>query len=101
MTTSVLAQDLETVRAIVLGHLKGYRAKVYLFGSQAAGKIRPTSDIDVAVLPLQPLPELTFFNIREALEESDVVRNVDVVNLAETDETFRQRVRKEGVLWKG
>ena len=58
------------------------------------------SDIDVAILPLQKLPELTFFNIREALEESDVIRNVDVVNLSEADEKLRKRVEKEGVLWK-
>ncbi len=100
MVTSVMTHDLETVRKIVLMYLKGYRAKVYLFGSQAVGKSRPTSDIDVAILPLQPLPELTFFNIRESLEESDVVRNVDVVDLSETDEKFRQRVMEEGVLWK-
>lgn len=78
MTTPVLIHDLETVRKIVLKHLKGYRAKVYLVGSQATGEARPKSDIDVAVLPLQPLPDLLFFNIRESLEESDVVRNVDL-----------------------
>ncbi len=100
MTTPVLTQDLETVRKIVLNHLKGYRAKVYLFGSQATGKARPKSDIDVAVLPLQPLPDLLFFSIRESLDESDVVRHVDVVNLSETDEEFSQRVTKEGILWK-
>ena len=86
MTMPVLTHDLETVCKIVLNHLKGYRAKVYLFGLQATGEARPKSDIDVAVLPLQPLPDLLFFNIRESLEESDVVRNVDVVNLSETDE---------------
>ena len=100
MVTPALNRDLETTRKIVLKHLKGYRAKVYLFGSQAAGKAYRYSDIDVAILPLQKLPELTFFNIREELEESDVIRNVDVVNLAETDEKFRKRVEEEGILWK-
>jgi len=100
MTTSVLTHDLETVRKIVLEHLKGYRAKVYLFGSQATGEAYHYSDIDVAILPLEPLPDLTFFNIREALEESNVIRTVGVVNMLEVDEKFRQRVMKEGVLWK-
>jgi predicted nucleotidyltransferase len=88
------------VRQIVLDALKGHRAKVWLFGSQATGRSRLHSDIDVAILPLEPLPALTFSNIREALEESDVIRTVDVVDLSETDESFRQRVLKEGVLWK-
>jgi len=100
MITPALTRDLETTRKIVLKHLKGYRAKVYLFGSQATGKAYRYSDIDVAVLPLQKLPELTFFNIRAALEESDVIHNVDVVDLSEADEKLRKRVEKEGVLWK-
>jgi predicted nucleotidyltransferase len=100
MLTPVLTSDLDTVRKIVLDQLKGYRAKVYLFGSQATGQARLHSDIDVAILPLEPLPSLTFSNIRETLEESRVIRTVDVVDLSEADEKLRQRVLKEGVLWK-
>jgi len=51
-------------------------------------------------LPLQPLPVLALSEIREKLEESDIVRQVDVLDLTETDDVFRQRVEKEGVLWK-
>lgn len=99
MTTPILTQDLEAVRKIVLKNLKGYRAKVFLFGSQATGEAYRYSDIDVAILPLEPLPDLTFFNIREALQESNVIRTVDVVNMLEIDEKFRQRVIKEGIVW--
>lgn len=100
MVTPVLTRDLQITRKIVLKHLKGYRAKVYLFGSQATGKAYGYSDIDVAILPLHKLLELTFFNIREALEEGDVIHNVDVVDLSEANEKFRKRVQKEGILWK-
>lgn len=100
MNSSVLAHDIKTVRKIVLGHLRSHAAKVYLFGSQANGEARPYSDIDVAILPLRPLPIMTLTEIREKLEESDVVRTVDIVDLSETDEGFRRRVEKEGVLWK-
>ncbi len=99
MATPVLTRELEFVRKTVLEHLRGYRARVYLFGSQATGKAYRFSDIDVAILPLQPLPVSLFSNIREALEESNVVRSVDIVNLEEADEAFRQRVLKEGILW--
>lgn len=99
MSSTVLARDLETVREILLHHLKGYKARVYLFGSQATGKATRYSDIDVAVLPLEPVPDLVFFNIREALEESDVIRSVDLVNLQEAGDRLRKRVSKEGILW--
>jgi predicted nucleotidyltransferase len=100
MVTPVLTSDLESVKRIVLEQLKAYRAKVYLFGSQATGNARLYSDIDVAILPFQPLPAHTLPEIREKLEESDIVREVDVLDLSEADESFRQRVEKEGVLWK-
>lgn len=99
MSKSALARDLETVRAIVLEHLKNYEAKVYLFGSQATGKATHTSDIDVGVLPLETLPDSVFFNIREALEESDVIRTVDLVNLQEAGDTLRRRAVEEGISW--
>ena len=96
-----MAHDVKTVRKIVLSHLRARDAKVYLFGSYATGKARTHSDIDIAVMPLRRLPPMILSEIRDELEESDVVRNVDIVDLSKTDASFRQRVEKEGILWKG
>ncbi len=96
----MLAHDFKTVRKIVLGRLRPRDAKVYLFGSHATGKARVHSDIDIAVLPLRRLPSTLLTEIREMLDESDVVRSVDIVDLSQTDAAFRRRVQKEGVLWK-
>ncbi len=100
MATSVMTHDLETVRKIVSKRFKGYKVKVYLFGSRATGKARRFSDIDVAVMPLDPVPGWIFSETREDLEESDILYSVDLVNLSETDAKFRERVLKEGILWK-
>ena len=100
MLTPILANDLQTTRQIVLKHLEGRRAKVWLFGSHATGQARLQSDIDVAILPLESLPRLTISNIREALEDSNIIRTVDVVDLSEADDRIRQRVMKEGALWR-
>lgn len=99
-TQPSVSSDLNIVRKIVCERLKEYKAKVYLYGSRSTGKTYRSSDIDVAVLPMQPVPGWIFAEIREALEESDVLYPVDVVNLSDTDEAFRQRVMKEGVVWK-
>ncbi len=100
MTTSVTTRDLETVRKIVFERLKGYKVKVYLFGSRATGKAHRFSDIDVAVLPLEPVPGWIFAETSADLEESNILCDVDLVNLSETDTKFRERVLKEGILWK-
>jgi predicted nucleotidyltransferase len=72
---------------------------VYLFGSWARGAQRPTSDIDVAIESAEPLPRALLASLREALEESTIPNRVDVVDLAETDAAFRDRVRREGIRW--
>jgi predicted nucleotidyltransferase len=92
--------DLDLAKRIVLDRLAGFSAKVYLFGSQATGYAGRISDIDIAILPLQPIPLWVFAELREALEESPILYPVDVVDLSETDLHFRQRVFKEGIVWK-
>jgi hypothetical protein len=100
MLTPILVNDLESTKKIVLEQLKAFRAKVYLFGSQATGKARLYSDIDIAVLPLEPLPIHIVSEIQEKLDESNILRKVDVVDLSMSDNVFLQRVEREGILWK-
>ncbi len=94
-------EDLAEVRRIVFQKLKGYKVRVYFFGSRAKGEARKSSDIDLAILPLRPLPPGLMAELREALEESWIPFEVDVVDLTETDPSFRERVLKEGILWSG
>ena len=90
---------LERVKGIVRGVLGHTPADVYLFGSWASGTQRSTSDIDVAIESAEPLPRALLASLREALEESTIPNRVDVVDLAETDAAFRDRVRREGIQW--
>jgi len=94
-----LSEDLKAVRKIVCERLKDYKVKVYLYGSRARGKAHRYSDIDVAVLPLEPVPGWVLAEIRDALEESNILYSVDLVNLYETNARFRERVLREGILW--
>jgi predicted nucleotidyltransferase len=90
---------LERVKGIVRRVLGHTPADVYLFGSWAHGTQRPTSDIDIAIGSVAPLPRGLLTSLREALEESTIPNRVDVVDLAETDAAFRDRVRREGIRW--
>jgi hypothetical protein len=92
---------LDRVKEIVRRALGSTPADVYLFGSWARGAQRPTSDIDVAIESAEPLPRALLASLREALEESTIPNRVDVVDLAETDAAFRDRVHREGILWIG
>ncbi len=92
--------DLDLIRNLVLKALEGRSARVWLFGSQARGEARPTSDVDVAIEPLEAFPPDLFSNLREALEDAPIIPKVDVVNFLEASEPIRQAVLREGVLWK-
>jgi predicted nucleotidyltransferase len=92
-------QDVERIRQIVTSALKDYPVGIFLFGSHATGRAAKTSDIDVAVLPEGTLPAGLLSQIREAIEGSNVPYSVDLVDLSQTDQAFRQRVLKEGIQW--
>lgn len=90
---------LDQVRKLLLGHLKGYRFQLFLFGSQSTERAGRTSDIDVGILPIAPLPKGLLSKIREELEESHIPYPVDLVDLSRSNPEFRQHVREEGVVW--
>jgi predicted nucleotidyltransferase len=90
---------LERVRRVVLDALGDHPASVYLFGSWARGEPRPPSDIDVAIEAAAPVPAGLLARVREALEDSTVPYRVEVVDLADADAAFVERVRREGVPW--
>jgi len=90
---------LAEVRRIVLAGLAGQDAVVLLFGSYATNRADRLSDIDVAVLAEEPLPQGVLAEINERLEESQVPYDVDLVDLAQCDPAFRERVMREGVRW--
>ena len=90
---------LAETRRIVVAVLAGRKCTTVLFGSFATGRADRLSDIDVGVLPAEPLPVGLLAEIRERLEESQVPYDVDLVDLSECDPAFRARVLEEGVPW--
>lgn len=93
------SDHLARVKSIVLEALAPYRATVCLFGSRARGDAGVSSDIDVAVDPRGPLPAGVLARLREALEESTIPQQIDVIDMRDVDAEFRERIRQEGVVW--
>ena len=93
--------DLAEAKHIVLSMLSNHPATVYLFGSRATEKMTRYSDIDIAILPEKTLPTGLLSEILEALENSQIIYKVDLVDLSEVSEMFKTRVISEGKLWSG
>jgi len=94
------ADYVERVRTLVLDRLRDHPAAVYFFGSRATGEARHHSDVDVAVDARGELPRYVLAELREALEESTIPYRVDVVDLRDASLEFRQKVLREGILWR-
>jgi predicted nucleotidyltransferase len=95
-----LSTNLALVCQIILEKLQNYSVQIYLFGSQARGNARPTSDIDVAILPKEPLPMGLLAEVREALFDSVIPVQVDLVDLSQAEENFKQQILREAIEWK-
>lgn len=92
--------DMEEAKRIVTNMLASYPVKIYLFGSRANGTMGRFSDIDIAVLPEEPLPIGLLSTIREELEQSNILYAVELVDLSKVSDEFKNRVTREGCLWK-
>ena len=91
--------DLEIAGRVIRAHLASKNARVLLFGSRARGDSRIWSDIDVAVQTDPPLPAGSLSALREALEESSCLLNVDLVDFNDVDAALRESINRESIEW--
>jgi len=79
------------VTQIILRHTKPER--IWLYGSRATGEAAPASDIDIAYDDKEfKEPWL----IEEEVEKLPTLLKIDVKNIAQTEERFRQRIFATG-----
>jgi len=68
---------------------------LYRFGSVADGTDRAGSDLDLAVLPRQPLPALQRWRLQEDLA-AVLGRDVDLIDLRSASTVMRAQVLRQG-----
>ena len=85
--------QLDTVRAILVRRLPGIEVRV--FGSRARGDARVLSDLDLLLLPPEPLSALERFFLRDEFSESDLPFRVDIVDGAATSSEFLRSIASD------
>ena len=70
---------------------------IYLFGSMAADAVHDSSDIDIAVLPHEPIANLKRWDIQQELATA-LGRAVDLVDLLSASTVMRLQVVTTGEL---
>lgn len=99
MKLNIEAEDLKIVKFILKNNIPE-NAKVWVFGSRAKenGKVKPFSDLDLALdfgrkLTLEELASLS-----KEFEESLLPYKVDLVDLWIIDDSFKKIIHQEKIL---
>ena len=87
--------DLDTVRRILREHVPALDVRA--FGSRVAWQARETSDLDLALMTDRPLTVARMADLRAAFTNADLPFRVDIVDWANTSESFRRIVETEYV----
>ncbi|OIO59507.1 MAG: nucleotidyltransferase domain-containing protein [Alphaproteobacteria bacterium CG_4_10_14_0_2_um_filter_63_37] len=91
--------DITLAHRLIRTHLPPAMADLVLFGSRARGTARRFSDVDVAIRPKQPLPPGLLAELREALTQSNLLIEVDLIDWNEADDALRASIEQEGIPW--
>lgn len=75
-------------------------ADIYIYGSRARGTHKPTSDIDIALDANVPLDRYAINELKEVLLALRQPYYVDIVDLNNINEEFKNIITPDLVLWK-
>lgn len=89
-----------TLKRIVADFLKDEEIKIVLFGSRARGDNYHFSDVDIGILPYRKIEQKKITLLRERLEDLNIPYKIEIVNLSEVSEDFKNMVLQEAIVWK-
>ena len=93
-------EDLKLLEELLFKPLREQHSKIWIFGSRARGDHKPFSDIDILYqLPEKHILSLSdLSDIKEKLEQSNLPYKVDIVNIEDLAESYREGIIKNKVL---
>lgn len=100
MTPSVYKKALKLLENMAKDAFKDSDVKIVVFGSRARGDYTKTSDIDIGILPRGNINKKAHTLLKEKIESSNIPYKVDIVDLSQTSEEFKEKALKEGIVWK-
>jgi len=88
------------IEILVIELFKEENVILILFGSRARGDYNRVSDIDIGILPDKNLDRKKLILLKEKIDNLNFPYTVDVVDLSKVSEAFRERVLRDGIIWK-
>lgn len=96
LSLDLSAAHLAIVRDILKKNIPHYT--VWAFGSRVAGKAKPYSDLDLAVITDYPLDLSVSAALTDDFSASNLPMKVDIVDWASTSESFREIIARDKLI---
>ena len=93
-------KSIDKLREFIEDFFKQDNVKIILFGSRDRCDNHITSDVDIGVIPKGKFDKTKLVLLREELENINIPYKIELVNLNEVSPDFKNRVIKEGLVWK-
>ncbi len=87
--------NLETIQKILVNHVP--ELEVRALGPRVNWTARRCSDLDLVLMTTEPLDISHFADLCKAFSQSDLPFQVDIVDWARIDDSFRAIIRRDGV----
>ncbi len=93
-------ESIKTLIKLIEDAVKEKGVSVYLFGSRATGRASYNSDIDIGIIYKGKNSDKLITLLKEKIENSNIPYKVDVVDLSQVSEEFREKVKEGKLLWR-
>jgi len=90
------SQQLQEIRTILSSHVPDIT--VWAFGSRVTGSARQYSDLDLALITVEPLLLATKADLVACFSESNLPFKVDLVDWSSTSDNFRKIITANKVV---
>ncbi|MCW7752399.1 nucleotidyltransferase domain-containing protein [Desulfobotulus sp. H1] len=90
---------MNLLKNIILSRINRKEVMVFLFGSRVSGRHGSRADVDIGFLSHGKLPASLLHGIRNAIEDSIIPLEVDLVDFTRTDTHFKNEAMKEIMIW--
>lgn len=90
---------LALLKEIVLSFVDTEKVIVFLFGSRASEQHASRSDADIGLMAEGMMPEKVYHKIKNAIDDSIIPWEVDIVDFAGVSPAFKREALKKIIIW--
>ena len=99
MITNYDEKYINKLKEIILSLIDTEKVMVFIFGSRVSGRHASRADIDIGLMANEKLPRNLFHTIRNAVDESIIPWEIDIVDFTRVTPSFKDEALKDIIIW--